>query len=115
MFSTLSTSTFSDSWARKVSLEGLPKRKKKSSYWTGQDGIFSCADDAHIRIDTTAGNGEYGVDIHVRENEKSDLLACTPNHWSNGLMTLFCDLATFPMVRFGSFFFYLKVHFPRVM
>ena len=43
------------------------------------------------------------------------LLACTPNHWSNGLMILFCDLATFPMVRFGSFFFYLKVHFPRVM
>ena len=25
-----------------------------------------------MRVDTTAGNGEYGVEIHVRENDKSD-------------------------------------------
>ena len=36
------------------------------------DGIFHCADDTHIHLDTTTGNGEYDIDTHVQEDEKSD-------------------------------------------
>ena len=62
MFSALSVSTFSDSGSSKT----------KETKIKLLDSIFRCADDAHICIDTTAGNGEYAIDIHVRENEKSD-------------------------------------------
>ena len=36
------------------------------------DGNFGCAEDTHIRVDTTDGNAEHPVEIHVRENDKSD-------------------------------------------
>ena len=36
------------------------------------DAIFHCADDTHIHLDTTTGNGEYDIDTHFQEDEKSD-------------------------------------------
>ena len=36
------------------------------------DGIFGCSEDAHIRVDTSNGNGEHAVEIRLRENDKSD-------------------------------------------
>ena len=36
------------------------------------DGIFGCSEDAHIRVDTSNGNGEHAVEIRLQENDKSD-------------------------------------------
>jgi hypothetical protein len=36
------------------------------------DGTFNCAEDTHIRVDTTNGDGEHAVEIRVRENDESD-------------------------------------------
>jgi hypothetical protein len=38
------------------------------------DGAFGCAEDAHIRVDTTDGNSEHAVEVRLRENDKSDQL-----------------------------------------
>jgi len=61
------------------------------------------------------GSSSGATAIEAPKSNVIILLASTLNQWSIGLTTLFCDLATFPMVHSGSFFFYLKVHFPRVM
>ena len=39
------------------------------------DCTFRCAQDAHVRVDTTDRNGKHAIEIRVRENDKSDQIA----------------------------------------
>ena len=36
------------------------------------DGTFHCADDTHIRVDTTNEDEEHAIEIRVREDDESD-------------------------------------------
>ena len=36
------------------------------------DSTFHCAEDTHIRVDTTNGGGEHAIEICVRKNDESD-------------------------------------------
>lgn len=66
-FSPPFVSVLSNSRERRVSKRVFGKAERKDKL---VDSTFRCAEDTHIRVDATKGNGEHAVEVHPREKNK---------------------------------------------